>query len=123
MRAALPVHPADVDQPEVRLVDERRRLKAVALPFAGHARVGDAVEFPLHERNEPTEGGIVPLAPGEEQRRDVVVGHRNARSLLPFLAGSRFRPEIPPSVVEGYTSLTTKRAARDADRRRSEKEK
>src|SRR2546421_12243469 len=72
MRAILPAHPAHVDEPQVRLVDESRRLQRVtrALPFQTTPR--NLVQLAVHERNELLEGGLVALSPGDQQCRNVV---------------------------------------------------
>ena len=66
MRAVLPVHLLDVDEPKVGLVDERGGLQAVPGAFPVHASPGDLMKLPLHERNHPVEGFLVAVPPGQE---------------------------------------------------------
>jgi len=51
VRPVLPVDLADVDHPQVRLVDERRRLEGRAGPFAGHVVAREAVQLAVDERH------------------------------------------------------------------------
>ena len=71
VRAILPVDLLDVDQAQVRLVDERGRLKAVPCPFAGHAPAGDAAQFAVDDRNEPIERRLVALPHCQEEPRHI----------------------------------------------------
>ena len=85
MRAIVPRDCLAVDQADVRFVDERRRLKAVSVPLPRHAASGDAVQFPVNERNQLLEGGFVASAPVQQQCGDArgVVG--DTAILRPFL--------------------------------------
>ena len=69
VRAVLPRHVVRIDQPQIGLVDERRRLEAVPDALAGHAAPRDLVELVMDERNQLLEGGFIALAPREEERR------------------------------------------------------
>ena len=71
VRAVLPVHLLDIDEPQVGLVDERRGLQAMAAPFTAHASPGDLLQLPLHERNHPAEGRLVAVSPREQQLGDL----------------------------------------------------
>ena len=59
-----------IDQPEIRLVDERRCLKAVARALSRHAAPRDPVEFPVDERNQSLEGTLVAPPPFEKEPGD-----------------------------------------------------
>ena len=71
VRAILPRDVLHVDQPQVRLVDQRRRLEAVARTLAGHAAAGDPVQLAVDERNQPLEGVLVALSPFQQQSGDL----------------------------------------------------
>ena len=63
----MPLDVLGVDQPEIRLVHERGRLKAVVCPFVAHVPLGDAVELPVYERNEAIERALVAPSPSDKQ--------------------------------------------------------
>jgi hypothetical protein len=69
MRAVLPPNLMHFDQPQVCLVDKRRRLQRVTAPLAPHVPGGHAAQFLVDERQERVERAGVALIPGEEQRR------------------------------------------------------
>jgi hypothetical protein len=71
MSAALAGNVSVVDQAHIRLVDERRRLEAVAGAFAGRAAPSDVVQFTVYDRYQSLEGRLVSMCPFEEQRCDV----------------------------------------------------
>jgi hypothetical protein len=78
MHAVVPRDVFRIDQAEVRLVDQRRCLKAVALALAGHAPPRDLVEFPLNQRNQSLEGRLVALPPFEKKLGNPRRAFRNA---------------------------------------------
>lgn len=84
MCAVVPRDVLRVDQPEIRLVDERRRLETVSRTLSCHTAPRDPVELPMDERNQSLEGTLVALPPFEKQPGDLrgVVG--NAAILGPF---------------------------------------
>ncbi len=45
VRAILPHHPVDIDQPQIGLVDQGRRLENVPGPLAGHLAAREAEEL------------------------------------------------------------------------------
>jgi hypothetical protein len=47
-----PLHPIEIDQPDVCLVDERRGLQRVSLSLAAHVVVGETMELVVHDRQE-----------------------------------------------------------------------
>jgi hypothetical protein len=62
-----PTRPADspnVDEPDVQLVDESRRLKGGVRLFAGHVVVGEGVELSVDERYQSVARAFVTLSPG-----------------------------------------------------------
>ena len=63
VRAILPVDVLSVDQTQVSLVHQRRRLQAVTGPLTSHAAAGDAMQLPLHDRNELLERRLVAFSP------------------------------------------------------------
>jgi len=60
-----------VDEAHVCLVDESSGLKAVARALAGHEAPGNAVEFVLHERDEPLQRRLIAGSPCQEELRDL----------------------------------------------------
>jgi hypothetical protein len=83
MRPVLPAHLTDVDQPQVRFVDQRGGLKGVAGPLACHVMPGEAVQLVMDERNEPIECTPIAAAPGQEKCRWRGRIGRNAAILPP----------------------------------------
>jgi hypothetical protein len=78
MHTVVPRDVFHIDQAEVRLVDQRGRLKAVAPPLAGHAPPRDLMEFPLNQRNQSLEGRLVAMPPFEKKLGDPRRAFRNA---------------------------------------------
>jgi len=62
----------DVDQPEVRLVHQRRCLQAVPAALARQAAPRDPAQFLVYERNQLVEGGLIASPPCEEKSGDLV---------------------------------------------------
>ena len=58
-----------VDQADIGLVDERRRLEAVPHALSRHAASRDPVELLMDERDQSLEGVLVALPPLEQQSR------------------------------------------------------
>jgi hypothetical protein len=56
-----------IDEPQIRFVDQRRRLEAVSRTLAGHAPSRDLMKLPLYERNQSAQGGFVALTPFQKQ--------------------------------------------------------
>ena len=73
----MPRNRLSVDQPEIRFVDEGRRLQTVPHAFSRHASSRDAVEFLVDERDQSLEGALVAPTPFEQQPGDPRVGIRN----------------------------------------------
>ena len=71
VRPILPRDRVRIDQPHVRLVNERRRLQAVPGAFTSPASLRDPRQFAMHERHEALERAPVPFAPLPHQVGDV----------------------------------------------------
>lgn len=78
VRAILPRYVLGIDEPEIGLVHERGGLKTMPGPLAGHAAPRDLMEFLMDERDQPREGFLVALPPGQQQSGDVRGFLRNA---------------------------------------------
>ena len=68
--AIVPCDSVAIDQPQIRLVDERRRLKALRRTFARQAAACDPVELFVDERNQPLEGRLVAFPPLDQEPGD-----------------------------------------------------
>jgi hypothetical protein len=84
VRAVMPCHGLAVDQADIGLVDESRRLEAVPHTLARHAGSRDAMELVVDERNQLLEGALVALSPSEQQSGDLRVVGSNPCILGPF---------------------------------------
>jgi hypothetical protein len=104
MDAVLPADVLGPDQPDVRLVDERGRLKAVAGALPGQAAPRNLVELTVHERNQSLEGCLVAISPIVQQCGDSRVVVRNASNSTPFPGFSRLRGAFPLFQSEKGTS-------------------
>ena len=71
VRAILPADALPVHQPQVGLIDERRRLKDVSGPLARHVARGETMQLLLDERRQDVERALVAAAPRDEQLRDI----------------------------------------------------
>ena len=89
VRAVLPRHVVSGNQPQIRLVDERRRLQTVTDGLMTDVPPRDAMEFIVDERNQPFEGTVVALAPFEQQSGHFC-GVRQGLILGPFGRPCRF---------------------------------
>jgi hypothetical protein len=67
VRAIVPCHGFRIDQPEIRLVDERRGLQAVIRPLVPDVPLRDSMELCVNERNQPLQGVVVALPPFQKQ--------------------------------------------------------
>ena len=72
LRPVLPVHLPLIDQPKVRLVDERCGLEGVVAPLAEQIRGGQPAQLIVHERQHLVARPLVALAPVEQQSCDGV---------------------------------------------------
>ena len=71
MRAIVPLDRFSIDQTKKRLVDECRRLEAMARALTRHAALRDPMELVMDERDQSLERTMVALAPLEQQSCDV----------------------------------------------------
>ena len=71
MRAILPLHVTDIDELEVRLVDERGGLEGVPVSLVPHVAPGDAAKLRMDYRDELLESGFVSLPPCHEEVGDL----------------------------------------------------
>jgi hypothetical protein len=63
-----------VDEPEVGLVHQGRRLEGGRTPPAPPLPASTAAESVVDLLEEPVEGGVFPVAPGDEELRGAVLG-------------------------------------------------
>jgi len=91
VRAIPPFDSIDVDQPQVRLVHQRRRLQRMIRPLPAHVVPGETVELLIDQRDQSVEGGAVALAPRSEELGGFAVGIRRHDSfsgrMAPLLTG------------------------------------
>ena len=76
--------PPLIDQPEVRLVDERAGLQGMIRAFTPHQAMRDAVQFMMDDLDETIEGRGVAAPPAVQQRRHVGcigLSHYNAHEI------------------------------------------
>jgi hypothetical protein len=71
MRAVLPLHLLPFNQTQIRLIDEGGRLQHVTRPLTGHVGRSQPVKLSLDEGRQRMQRGVVSLAPGHEQLRDI----------------------------------------------------
>ena len=95
----------DVEQADVGLVDQRRRLKGVLPTFAAHVTARDPPQLVVHQREQLVEGSFIAASPGLEQRRWAGRMFQNAlilRRSVPPVAGrwraSGLDPAIMPTI-------------------------
>ncbi len=72
MRAVLPLHVLPVHQPQVGLVDERRRLQDVARPLAGHLARRQPVQLVLDHGRQGLERSRIAATPGDQELGNVL---------------------------------------------------
>ena len=89
LRAAGALHLRLVHQPQVGLVDQRRRLQRVVRPLAADIGGREAAQFAVDERHQFAQCLLVAAAPGLEQSR--------------YFPGSRCR-HSPPRSTRLYTA-------------------
>jgi hypothetical protein len=70
VRAIVPVHPLDVDHPQVDLVDEGRRTQRVVRPFTVQVVTRPPAQLVVDERRQPIECRLVPAAPRVQEGGD-----------------------------------------------------
>jgi hypothetical protein len=67
----LPVDRSDVDQTQVGLVHERRRLQRMVGTLPLHEPVGKTPKLAIEVRRQAVEGASIARAPGAEEQGDV----------------------------------------------------
>ena len=67
--AVLPGDARLVDEAEIRLVDDGRRLERVARALSPELALGDLAQLRIDERHEPLDGRRVAFVPGDEKPR------------------------------------------------------
>jgi hypothetical protein len=71
MRPILPIDLPLIDEPQVHLVNQRRRLQGVVSPLAAKLAPRDATEFRVDQWQQLIERTAVAATPRAKQRRDV----------------------------------------------------
>jgi hypothetical protein len=71
LRAILPVDAALVDESQIHLVHERRRLQRVIATLAAQVRCRAPVQCVVDEGHQPIARLLVAGSPGPQQRRDI----------------------------------------------------
>jgi hypothetical protein len=82
VRAILEARALPLDESQVSLVDERGGLEGVARTLAREVAAREAPEFGVDDGDEAFERGLVAVALGREQLRDIlrrVLSHRSLR--------------------------------------------
>jgi hypothetical protein len=83
LRAILPECPPLIDQSEIHLVDERRRLERLPSSFAAKASGRLATQLLINQRHQDIPSARVAGRPGLQQRRDVVTRTLRLHGLHP----------------------------------------
>jgi hypothetical protein len=101
LRAILPLHLPDIHQPQVHLVDERRRLQRVSVTLARHVAARETPQLAENDGQELVEGRIVALVPGEQESCDLRLSHHRTGPLfyapwVPSRARDSFERLFPP---------------------------
>lgn len=95
VRAIRPPDALQVDQPQIRLIDQSSRLQAMTGTLPGHVLPRELAQFLVHQRNELIEGICFAPAPGEQQPGQVL-GGCHPGIVGPFPADATFYYPIPP---------------------------
>jgi hypothetical protein len=72
MGAVLPLHASEIHQTHVGFIYQGGCLQTVAGALTFHIVVGQATEFVVNSRGQPLKSALVSLAPGTEERADIV---------------------------------------------------
>src|SRR5205814_612227 len=120
VRAVLPRDVLRGNQPQIGLIDERRRLQTVPDGLMTDVLPRDAMELVVDQRDQSIERALVPLAPFEEQSGDFGLRGRQGLILGPFALSSiellpRRAPQPARSV--GHRKLSTVTLRRPAYQR------
>jgi hypothetical protein len=109
MRAVLPLHLTEIDQPHVGFVDEGGRLQRVARPLPGHLPACQSSQLPMDDRNELLQRLFVAIFPSDEEMRDDLAGHIGHGDQPRFVRENGFystRWLDEPVTQDGYYSGT-----------------
>jgi hypothetical protein len=71
MGTILPLHALVINQTHVGLIDQRRRLKAVAGTLASHVVTGEPSKFVINNGGQPVECASVSVTPCAKQSADL----------------------------------------------------
>jgi hypothetical protein len=74
-------HAVHIDESQVRLMNERRRLQGVPWGFAPETAARHAAQFVIHDRHQAVERRGISLTPGQKQFGDFVHPFDSLRSL------------------------------------------
>jgi hypothetical protein len=83
LRAAATFHLGLIDHPQIRLVDQRRRLERVVLPFASNVGRRQTAQLAVQQRDKVAQCLLITATPGLEQTRHVP-GFRCRHSTTPI---------------------------------------
>ena len=67
VRAVLPLDPVDIDEPQIRLVDQGGRLQRVSRALAVHVPLRQPPQFLVNERRQLVERLLIALAPCNQE--------------------------------------------------------
>jgi hypothetical protein len=70
MHPIVPVDALYVDQPEVRLVHERRRLQRMTGALVSHIAVGEVAQLVMEQSGQPIQRSSVAIRPCAQETRD-----------------------------------------------------
>jgi hypothetical protein len=73
--SVVPLDALDVDESQIGLVDEGGWLERVSTALMAHVLTRDPPQFLVHEWNELIEGGLIAVAPGQQQSGGITVHH------------------------------------------------
>jgi hypothetical protein len=82
VRAVLPTDAFHLDEPQVRLVEERGGLQGVARTLVAHVLACEAAQLLVNDRDQRLEGGLLAAAPREQESSGVLNGIGDARDAL-----------------------------------------
>ena len=71
MRAVLPLHLPDINEPEVGLIDQCGRLQGMSGVLVTHMASGDTAKLRVNHWNELLESRFVPIPPRQEEIGDL----------------------------------------------------
>ena len=77
--AVLPSHAAQVDEAQVRLVDESGRRQRVVGPLRAQSPARDPTQILVHNGDQPAVRGSIALAPRHEQPRHIIFVRHTTR--------------------------------------------